>query len=62
MHSRKDSRREADENHLACGRYEKLHVDRKVISDTILWLESIYGEMHGTCGKCHEYLGIWMDY
>ena len=27
------------------------HIDRKVISDTIVWLESIYGEMHGTRGK-----------
>ena len=39
-----------------------LHFNRKVISDTIAWLESIYGEMHGTCSKRHEYLGMWMDY
>ena len=39
-----------------------LHVDRKVISDTIICLESIYSEMHGTRGKRHEYLGMWMDY
>ena len=38
------------------------HIDRKVVSDTILWLESIYDEMHGTRGKRHEYLGMWMDY
>ena len=39
-----------------------LNVERKVVSDTIVWLESIYGEMHGTRGKRHEYLGMWMDY
>ena len=39
-----------------------LHFNRKVISETIAWLESIYGEMHVTCGKRHEYLGMWMDY
>ena len=38
------------------------HVDRKVVSDNILWLESIYGMMHGTRGKLHKYLGMWMDY
>ena len=27
------------------------HVDRKVVSDTIIWLEFIYGKMHGTGGK-----------
>ena len=37
------------------------HVGRKVVSDTIVWMESIYREMHSTCGKRHEYLGIWMD-
>ena len=28
-----------------------LHLNRKVVSDTIEWMESIYGEMHGTHGK-----------
>ena len=32
------------------------HVDRKVVSDTILWLESIYGKMHRTCDKRGKYL------
>ena len=39
-----------------------MHVNRKFVSDTIVWLESIYDEMHRTCGKQHEYLGMWMDY
>ena len=30
------------------------HVDRKVVSYTIVWLESIYGDMHGTSGQRHE--------
>ena len=38
------------------------HVDRKVVLDTIVWLESIYEEMHGTRGKRQKYLGMWMDY
>ena len=28
----------------------------------IQWLESEYGEMHGSRGKRHGYLGIWLDY
>ena len=28
----------------------------------IQWLESEYGEMHGSCGKRHDYLGMWLDY
>ena len=39
-----------------------LHVDKKVVSDTILWLDFIYGKMHGNRGKRHKYLGMWMDY
>ena len=39
-----------------------LHVNRKVVLDTIVWMESIYSEMNGTRGKRHEYLGMWMDY
>ena len=27
------------------------HINRKVVSDTIVWLESIYGEMHSTRDK-----------
>ena len=38
------------------------HVNRKFVSDTIVWLESIYGEMHGTRDKRHKHLGMWMDY
>ena len=37
-------------------------VDRKLVSSTILWLESVYGKMHGTRRKRHEYLGMWMEY
>ena len=31
-----------------------LHVDRRVVSDTIVWLESINGKMYGARGKRHE--------
>ena len=30
------------------------HIDRKFVLSTILWLESVYGEMHGTHGTRHE--------
>ena len=26
------------------------------------WLESEYEEMHGSRGKRHYYLGMWLDY
>ena len=28
----------------------------------IQWLESEYGEMHGSRGKKHDYLGMCLDY
>ena len=28
----------------------------------IQWLESEYGKMHGSRGKMHDYLGMWLDY
>ena len=28
----------------------------------IHWLESEYREMHGSCGKTHDYLEICLDY
>ena len=37
-------------------------VDKKVFSSTILCMESVYGEMHGTRGKRHGYLSMWMEY
>ena len=27
----------------------------------IQWLESEYGEMHGSRGKRHDYLGMWLE-
>ena len=39
-----------------------LHVDRKAVSNTILCLEYVYINMHGTRGKRYEYLVMWMDY
>ena len=38
------------------------HVNRNVVSNTITWLESIYGEMHGSRGQRHEYLGMCLDF
>ena len=28
----------------------------------IHWIESEYGEMHGSRGKRNDYLGMWLDY
>ena len=28
----------------------------------IPWLESEYREMHGSCVKIHDYLGMWLYY
>ena len=28
----------------------------------IQWLDSEYGEMHGSRGKRHDYLVMWLDY
>ena len=28
----------------------------------IQWIEPEYGEMHGSRGKIHDYLGMWLDY
>ena len=37
-------------------------VDAKDLTKMIQWLESEYGEMHGSCGKRLNYLGVWLDY
>ena len=37
-------------------------VDANEVKKMIQWLESEYGEMHGSCGKRHDYLVIWLDY
>ena len=37
-------------------------VDKKVFLSTILCMELVYGEMHGTRGKRHGYLSMWMEY
>ena len=33
-----------------------------MVSETILWLESIYGEIHGSRGQRHEYLRMRLDF
>ena len=38
-----------------------LLIDRRVVLDTIIWMESIYSDMHGTHVKQHEYLGMRME-
>jgi hypothetical protein len=38
------------------------HMDKNVVSSLILHLESLYGEMTGSRGKRHDYLGMWLDY
>ena len=37
-------------------------VDAKEVTKMIQWIESEYGEIHGSHGKIHDYLGIWIDY
>ena len=37
-------------------------VDANEVTKMIQWLESEYGEMHGSFGKIHDYLGMWIDY
>ena len=36
-------------------------VDANEVTKMIQWLESEYGEMHGSCGKTHDYLGMWLE-
>ena len=38
------------------------HVDSKVVTGLIEYLKSIYGKMHGSREKKHDYLGMWLDY
>ena len=28
----------------------------------IQWIESEYGEIHGSRGKRYDYMGMWLDY
>ena len=37
-------------------------VDTNEVTKMIQWLESEYGEMHGSRGKRHDYLGMWLNY
>ena len=37
-------------------------VDTNGVTKMIQWLESEYGEMHGSRWKRHNYLGMWIDY
>ena len=37
-------------------------VDANEVTNMIQWLESEYGEMHGSHGKIHENLGLWLYY
>ena len=37
-------------------------LDAKEVTKMIQWRESEYGEMHGSCGKRHDYLGMWLDH
>ena len=48
-----------------CWHVENLKIsckDANGVTKMILWIESEYGEMHGSRGKKHDYLGIWIDY
>jgi hypothetical protein len=38
------------------------HVDPQVVTNTLTWLESKYGELRTTRGKKHNYLGMDMDF
>ena len=37
-------------------------VDANEVTKMIQWLDSEYGEMHGSRGKRRDYLGMWLDY
>ena len=37
-------------------------VDTNEVKKMIQWIDSEYGEIHGSRGKRHSYLGIWLDY
>ena len=37
-------------------------VDANEGTKMIQWLESEYGEIHGSRGKRHNYPGMWLDY
>ena len=37
-------------------------VDANEVTKMIQWLESEYGEMHGSRGKRHDYLVMWLYY
>ena len=37
-------------------------VDANEVTKMIQWLESEYGEIHGSRGKRNDYLGMWLDY
>ena len=38
-----------------------LYVDANKVTRMIQWLDSEYGKMHGSRGKKHNYLGMWLD-
>ena len=37
-------------------------VDANKVTKMIQWMEPEYGEMNGSRGKIHDYLGMWLDY
>ena len=37
-------------------------IDANEVTKNIQWLESEYGEMHGSHWKRNDYLGMWIDY
>ena len=38
------------------------YIDANQVTKMIQWLETEYVEMHGSSGKRHDYLGMWLDY
>ena len=37
-------------------------IDANKVTKMIQWLESDYGEIHGSREKRHDYLVMWLDY
>ena len=37
-------------------------IDVNEVTKMLQWIESEYGGMHGSRGKRHDYLGMWLDY
>ena len=47
---------------MARGDLKISHIDSKVVTGLIDYLKSIYGKVHRSREKKHDYLGMWLNY